>query len=68
MGTRTSASSVQPLLRNGEQFPQNLVGDGTCLMRAVHLMGSILPVDVLATAVVCILTTKVFFSCVNGPC
>lgn len=39
MSTRTSASSVQPLLRNDEQFPQNLVGDGTCLMRAVHLMG-----------------------------
>lgn len=38
MSTRTSASSVQPLLRNDEQFPQNL-GDGTCLMRAVHLMG-----------------------------
>lgn len=33
-------------------------------MRAVRFMGSILPVDVLATALVCISTTKGFYSLV----
>lgn len=31
------------------QFPQNLVVDGTCLMRAMCLVYSILPVDVITT-------------------
>lgn len=38
-------------------------------MRALRFMGSILPVDVLATALVCISTTKGFFlSSVNELC